>query len=30
MEGGSPVRDLRANIAAEAGALQTYESGLSR
>ena len=26
MEGGSPVRDLRANIAAEAGALQTYEN----
>ena len=25
-EGGSPVRDLRANIAAEAGALNTYES----
>jgi Mn-containing catalase len=25
-EGGNPVRDLRANIAAEAGALQTYES----
>ncbi len=25
-EGGDPVRDLRANIAAEAGARQTYES----
>lgn len=25
-EGGSPVRDLRANIAAEGGALQTYEA----
>ena len=25
-EGGSPVRDLRANIAAEAGALNTYEA----
>ncbi len=25
-EGGSPVRDLRADIAAEAGALQTYET----
>lgn len=28
-EGGNPVRDLRANIAAEAGALQTYESLLA-
>ncbi len=28
-EGGNPVRDLRANLAAEAGALQTYESLLS-
>ncbi len=28
-EGGSPVRDLRANIAAEAGALQTYEALLA-
>jgi Mn-containing catalase len=25
-EGGNPVRDLRANIAAEGGALQTYEN----
>ena len=25
-EGGSPVRDLRADVAAEAGALQTYET----
>jgi Mn-containing catalase len=30
MEGGSPVRDLRANIAAEAGALQTYENLLKQ
>ncbi len=28
-EGGNPVRDLRANIAAEAGALQTYENLLA-
>ncbi|MFY9640376.1 MAG: manganese catalase family protein [Rhodomicrobium sp.] len=28
-EGGNPARDLRANIAAEAGALQTYESLLA-
>jgi Mn-containing catalase len=28
-EGGDPARDLRANIAAEAGALQTYESLLA-
>jgi len=28
-EGGNPVRDLRANMAAEAGALQTYESLLA-
>lgn len=28
-EGGNPVRDLRANIGAEAGALQTYEALLA-